>query len=241
MSARAGENIAVQGNETSFQELDTRLPMLTKRSKHPREKSLFPAHRHQCQVTRRVVGTACGAAVAGLITVTALASGVGPAGAWPGDPDGSFGTCGLKRVDVTAGETGEATSALVDDGRYVLGGSVGTQALVAKFTSSGGLDPAFGAGGKRAFSSGDDADILALTRQADAKIVAVGARTLAGELNTLVVRLTPEGDLDTTFNGPGHGGADPAQRQDRGRRDGRLQWCRPAPQRDRHRRFRLRR
>jgi uncharacterized delta-60 repeat protein len=146
---------------------------------------------------------AVAACTAAAIAVTALTFGGPPAGAWPGDSDGSFGSCGSKRVDITPGQTGEATSVVVDDGRYLVGGSVGTRALVAKLTGAGALDPAYGSGGKRVFSVGDDATVTALALQSDHKVVAAGTRTAAGSVDSLVARLTPDGDLDPTFNGSG--------------------------------------
>lgn len=142
----------------------------------------------------------CTAAAMG---VTALTVGGQPAGAWPGDPDGSFGGCGDQRVDITHGQTGEATSVVLDRGRYLVGGSVGTRALVAKFTASGALDPAYGTGGKRSFSVGDDATVNALALQSDGNVVAAGTRTTGGSVDSLVARLTTDGDLDPAFNGSG--------------------------------------
>jgi uncharacterized delta-60 repeat protein len=146
---------------------------------------------------------AVAACTAAAIGVTALTLGGQPAGAWPGDPDGSFGSCGNKPVDITQDQTGEATSVVLDDGRYLVGGSVGTRALVAKFTAAGALDPAFGTGGKRSFSVGDDATVTALALQSDDKVVGAGTRTADGSVDSLVARLTPDGALDPTFNGSG--------------------------------------
>ena len=45
--------------------------------------------------------------------VVAVAAAVGadanPAPAWPGDPDGTFASCGQKSIDITAGDPSEAT------------------------------------------------------------------------------------------------------------------------------------
>ena len=82
---------------------------------------------------------------------------------------------------------------MLDGGRYVVGGSVGTRALVAKLTAAGALDPAYGTGGKRSFSVGDDATVTALARQSDGKVVAAGTRTADGSVDSLVARLTADG------------------------------------------------
>ncbi len=145
-----------------------------------------------------VAAAAAMIAGAGAVTV-----GARPAGAWTGDPDGSFGRCGSERVDITKRQTGEATSVVLDGGRYVVGGSVGTRALVTRFTSAGALDRAYGAGGMRAFALGDDATVTALARQSDGKVVAAGTRTAHGSVDSMVARLTTHGALDPDFHSSG--------------------------------------
>ncbi len=94
-------------------------------------------------------------------------------------------------------------SVILDGSRYLVGGSVGTRALVARFTSSGALDPTYGVGGKRSFAVGDDATVMALARQSDGKVVAAGTRTASGSVDSLVARFTTDGALDPTFHGSG--------------------------------------
>jgi uncharacterized delta-60 repeat protein len=136
--------------------------------------------------------------------VAAVGVDAGPAPAWPGDPDGTFASCGQKSIDVTAGEPSEATGVLMDaDGSAVVAGWVGTRGLVARFTPTGTLDDAFATGGKKTVGLGSDTELDALTRQADGKIVAVGSRTSGSSVDSLVVRVTTAGRLDPSFHGVG--------------------------------------
>lgn len=144
-----------------------------------------------------MLGAAC---VVGLAVV---ALGPGTADAWPGDPDGAWGACGTLGVPVTAGQAGEADGVLVAAGSYVIGGSAGTRALVARFSSAGGLDPTFGTGGRLTFAVADSASLAAIARQSDGKIVGAGTRTADGSVDSLVVRVMPDGRLDRDFHGNG--------------------------------------
>jgi uncharacterized delta-60 repeat protein len=144
--------------------------------------------------------------VAACSAVTALATavaGAGGAAAWPGDPDGAFGACGQARFDLVARQAGAATSVVLSDGAYVVGGSVGSRALVARFTNAGALDPAFASAGRRIFASGDGAGVTAVARYQDGRVAAGGTRTVDGEVDSLVARLTADGDLDDHFSGDG--------------------------------------
>lgn len=138
------------------------------------------------------------------VLAAAVALGAPPASAWPGDPDGTWGSCGLKSVDITAGEGSEANAILIDaDGAYIVGGRVGTRALVARFSAAGTLDDSFATGGKKTVGLGSDAEFSAIARRADGRIVAVGTRTSGGSVDSLIARFTTAGELDTGFNSTG--------------------------------------
>jgi uncharacterized delta-60 repeat protein len=146
--------------------------------------------------------------------VAAVGIDAGPGSAWPGDPDGTFASCGQKSIDITAGDPSEATGVLMDaDGSAVVAGWVGTRGLVARFTPTGTLDDSFATGGKKTVALGSDTQLDALTRQADGKIVAVGSRTSGTSVDSLIARVTTAGQLDPSFHGVGtlvdsHGGDD---------------------------------
>jgi uncharacterized delta-60 repeat protein len=142
--------------------------------------------------------------LAAALAVGVVAVDAGPAPAWPGDPDGTFASCGQKSIDITAGEPSEATGVLMDaDGSAVVAGWVGTRGLVARFTPAGSLDDSFATGGKKTVGLGSDTELDSLTRQADGKIVAVGSRTSGPSVDSLIVRVTTGGRLDPSFHGVG--------------------------------------
>jgi uncharacterized delta-60 repeat protein len=144
------------------------------------------------------------AAALAVAAVTAVGLDAAPAPAWPGDPDGTFASCGQKSIDITAGEPSEATGVLVDaDGSAFVSGWVGASGLVAKFTPTGTLDDTFATGGKKSVGLGSDTEFAALARQFDGKLVAVGFRTSGSSVDSLIARVTTAGQLDASFHGTG--------------------------------------
>jgi uncharacterized delta-60 repeat protein len=144
------------------------------------------------------------AAALAVAVVAAVGLDAAPAPAWPGDPDGTFASCGQKSIDITAGEPSEATGVLMDaDGSAFVAGWVGTSALVARFTPTGTLDDTFATGGKKIVGLGSDAEFAALARQFDGKIVAVGSRTSGSSVDSLIARVTTAGQLDGSFHSTG--------------------------------------
>lgn len=125
-----------------------------------------------------------------------------------GSLDSGFGTGGKARVSASsANDTAEAV-ALQADGRIVVAGrAAGFQAIViARLTSAGAPDSAFGSGGKVLLNlSATMNAAYAVAVQPDGKIVAVGSvgRDLAGNRDLVVLRFTSSGVLDTSFNGTG--------------------------------------
>ncbi len=129
----------------------------------------------------------------------------GPATAWSGDPDGAWGSCGIKSLVMTAGQDSEAGSVLLDpDGGYTIGGRVGPKALVAKLADDGSLVTAFGSGGRATASPGTEASFAAIARQSDGKIVGAGSRMADDDsVDSIVVRFTAAGVPDRSFSGSG--------------------------------------
>ncbi len=139
-----------------------------------------------------------GLLAAGLVTTVGL--GAGTATAWPGDPDGSWGSCGLQAVTVTKGVESGATSVVLDaSSNYMVGGRVGPRALIARFLTDGTFDPSFGSDGRATVESGTAARFDAVARQMDGKVLAVGSRTSAGGTDSVIVRMTAAGVVDPTF------------------------------------------
>ncbi|MGA7397261.1 MAG: hypothetical protein WBW62_07415 [Solirubrobacterales bacterium] len=131
-----------------------------------------------------------------------------------GLPDASFGAGGL--VEIPDGEWRRVS--LMDDGRIVAFGRIGTEASVARFLPNGSLDPAFGTGGiaqpevRSFFDTWYVPSMSFLGAGVDSQGRPVAALRAQGcDLNnsdrhcdnTAMVRLQPNGQID-----PGFGGGD---------------------------------
>ncbi len=135
-----------------------------------------------------------------------------PALAGAGDPDPSFGDGGKVIADMQAPSDNVIVDAAVlqPDGKIVVLGSGGTEAVTAFFTlvrynSDGSLDPSFGDGG---IALTGLAEVYvgprALALQPDGKILVVGrAQTDAGNWHVLLARYHPDGSPDTGFGSAG--------------------------------------
>ena len=79
----------------------------------------------------------------------------------------------------------------------------GNDFALARYNPNGSLDTSFSGDGKQTtdFGGFDEANGVAL--QADGKIVAVGARSLAASDDFALARYNPNGSLDTSFSGDG--------------------------------------
>lgn len=146
----------------------------------------------------------------GAVLALCAAAGAGAAAAVPpaGFPDTSFGAGGLAQTPFGAGARGAALALGPDGAITVAGdvrGSAGEAALVARFTSSGALDPSFAGGGGRLDRFGAGAGAGAPQR-ANAVVVAPdGSTIVAGVAGSqiMVARLRPDGELDGLFGAGG--------------------------------------
>lgn len=118
-----------------------------------------------------------------------------------GSLDSTFGDNGLAELSFE----GEAAAVAVqENGRIVVAGTSDEDFFAARFHTSGVLDASFGSDGVRFIDisgTGDIARDVAL--QNDGKIVLVGSAEVGDDRDFAVVRLTSEGDLDSTFAGDG--------------------------------------
>lgn len=125
-----------------------------------------------------------------------------------GSLDTTFGTGGLVTT-LARNEARAAAVALDAAGRIVVAGyaadNTDMDVMVARYTSAGRLDAAFGAGGVALIDSGGVSSADAVTVDAHGRPVVAGARALAPglPLEFMVARLTSEGTLDPSFNGAG--------------------------------------
>jgi uncharacterized delta-60 repeat protein len=107
-----------------------------------------------------------------------------------GQLDPSFDGDGIVTTAFTGGS--EAAPVLLQpDGKLVLGGQAAGRFALARYTSSGTLDPTFGQAGTVTFPFGPGVDdqIKSLALQPDGKIVAAGFSRAGGVFTLAVVRL----------------------------------------------------
>lgn len=153
----------------------------------------------------RLTGVLIAVALLGVFSTTAAAA--------PGDLDPSFGSGGIV-VDPNPLDTAFQTNdlALQPGGKIVTAGGeidfgTGSVAAVQRFNANGTIDNSFGGGdgvAKVFPPSSDSSSFNAIKVLADGSILAAGLRVVTISPYTaqfLLVKLTPEGDLDTTFDG----------------------------------------
>ena len=138
-----------------------------------------------------------------------------------GSLDHSFGTSGVAKVAFGFLSLNEAfAAALQADGNIVIGGFTSQPAgspsfALARFRSSGALDPGFGTGGVVQTDLGGHDWILALALQADGKILAAGMTGSITSHDFAVVRYLANGQVDKTFGTAGKVVTDFSGREDR--------------------------
>jgi uncharacterized delta-60 repeat protein len=121
-----------------------------------------------------------------------------------GSLDASLDQDGRKTQDVAERSSAAAAAAIQADGKIVLAGSCyngATHAFaLARLNANGVLDPTFGSGGKVVVPFGEfRSEARAVVIQPDGRIVAAGST--ADDI--AVVRLNPNGTLDSSFDGDG--------------------------------------
>lgn len=136
-----------------------------------------------------------------------------------GSPDTSFGSAGQVLIPNSkkSGSVGTKGIQVQNDGKIVVGGNVGSVGVIWRFLTNGALDSTFGSGGMASIQFGSGSTFLprAIALQpatipngtAEQMIVA-GANTTIGKGKSsegvfAVVRLTPSGQMDTTFGSGG--------------------------------------
>lgn len=125
-----------------------------------------------------------------------------------GSLDSSFGAGGVTFTSI--GNSSKATAMLIQptDGNSVAAGvaivnSAAQVAIVRYLASNGTLDPAFGSGGIVTTRVGDGASINDIAIDANSNLLVVGSSVQAGQSQILLMRYTPSGSADNTFNGNG--------------------------------------
>ncbi len=148
------------------------------------------------------------AAFAGVLVAIAVGA--------PGDLDSSFGTNGIALVlPPSAGSADFSTITRLADGSFIAVGEAlptgstsgsGEEAMIAKLTPSGAVDPAFHGGSPVLSSFGDGAFTEAdgIVIDGSGRLVVSGVtRVVSGGEDAFVARYTTNGNLDTTFDASG--------------------------------------
>jgi uncharacterized delta-60 repeat protein len=128
----------------------------------------------------------------------------GRAYASDGDLDITFGNGGKVTTDFSASYDYANTVAIQSDGKIVAAGQISRRGVfaLARYTSDGSLDVAFGTGGKvdTKFNEGFPEWVTSLAIQSDGKILAAGQSYDRSEwYYGLLARYNSDGSLDSTF------------------------------------------
>lgn len=125
-----------------------------------------------------------------------------------GTVDASFGAGGTVVTQVGPGDSEADALAVQPDGKLLVAGAASngsdSDILLARYTSTGSLDPTFGSGGvvTTPVGGGDDR-AYALLVQKDGKVVVAGSSAVGATTQLALARYTPTGSLDSTFGSGG--------------------------------------
>jgi uncharacterized delta-60 repeat protein/uncharacterized repeat protein (TIGR01451 family) len=119
--------------------------------------------------------------------------------------DAAFGAGGIAKIDFFGVDNDAAAVAVQPDGKIVVvgSGSPNQDFLVARFNPDGTPDATFSGDGEANVSFGKTDIATAVALQPDGKIVVAGYTDAGGDNDFAVLRLNPDGTLDTAFSGDG--------------------------------------
>jgi uncharacterized delta-60 repeat protein len=126
-----------------------------------------------------------------------------------GAPDLGYGTNGFTAISIPYGDVGTRAQAIQPDGSLVVVGTVSAgQWFIARFTSSGVLDPSFASGGLEVTrpTGGDGEPRSVAIQPSDGRILVSGYETSDLSNQTvypIIVRYDPDGSVDTSFGSSG--------------------------------------
>ena len=124
-----------------------------------------------------------------------------------GLPDHSFGLGGIVITDYSSLDD-ELTALTVDsEGRLVVAGyttgTSGRAVVVARYLPSGNLDLTFGDEGVNLIGVGKDALARSIAVDSEGRVLVAGSYLFGNRSEVMVLRLTPEGEMDSTFGEEG--------------------------------------
>lgn len=117
-----------------------------------------------------------------------------------GEPDPSFGTGGLVRLQ----SDGEPSGIAIDQAGHILVATT-DGFTVFRLTSDGALDQSFGEGGIATLQVGESAKALTIATDSEDRVDIAGSAMVAGRQEVAVARLGPGGQPDPTFADGGQG------------------------------------
>ena len=123
-----------------------------------------------------------------------------------GTLDISFGTNGIKIIDINGNPDFAEAIIVQPDGKLVLGGYSGYEFTVVRVNTNGALDATFGTNGvtQTLFDISNCSSITGIALQADGKIVAVGNTVNSINYSKFAVaRFNADGTFDNTFGANG--------------------------------------
>jgi uncharacterized delta-60 repeat protein len=122
-----------------------------------------------------------------------------------GSLDGSFGTEGRLLTDFSGYYDRAKSLVIQPDGKIVVGGDSNSDFALVRYNPDGSLDPSFSEDGMLQVDFYAQADVgNALILQPDGKLVMAGTTLICKDANYAMVRLTPNGNLDRSFDGDGY-------------------------------------
>ncbi|WP_280192072.1 hypothetical protein [Delftia sp. PS-11] len=125
-----------------------------------------------------------------------------------GSLDTGFGAAGKLIVSVGSGGAGASSVVLQPDGRIVVAGTSDNDFGLIRLNADGTLDTSFGGQGtgRLIMSVGSGRDVgSSVILQSDGKMVVAGTSDNGSNTDFSLIRLNPDGTLDTGFGGQGTG------------------------------------
>ncbi len=126
-----------------------------------------------------------------------------------GNLDLSFGDNGTTTIPLGAGDNRLNALTVLPDGKILAAGKAKQSGLnnddfiVVRLLSNGSLDATFGDAGKLMIDLGTGDSVSSMVLQSDGKVLLAGHTNALGDYNFAIIRLNPDGSLDSSFDDDG--------------------------------------